>query len=482
MKLQSRVLISVLSSLVVCFALTQAVQNYRAHELMHHLADESLKAEETAYFEVIENLRKASEASLMGAMTDGEMDKFKALLNGQKEVTSIKELSLANFKGLITHSTVPSRLRQELPADLKDQLLKSDTFVRRRTDGVLEVFHPLKTASCMECHPEFKGRDIGGVFIYRFSTVALDDAGKRWISFVDQLTYSNLWMAVVSGTVTVLLLAAVLLWLIRRQIARPLGRVESLLKEGAEEVGRAAGQIAVSSRTLAEGSSEQAASTEEASASLEEMNAMTKHNAEDAASARELAQAAKVSAEAGVSSVQILATTMREISEASSRMGSTLKVIDEISFQTNILALNAAVEAARAGEAGAGFAVVAEEVRNLALRSAESARSISSMMSDTLAKVGRGEQLGEEVGRQLREIHERTVRQAELIEKIARASQEQMQGTQQITEAVHSIDSVTQKNTATSEESSAMAQQLNANAKALQEDVEMLVKLVEGER
>ncbi len=482
MKLQTRFLLSLIVALVVSFGLTQVLQNYQNHTLMEKLASESLEAEEKAYLEIVENLRKASDASLRDAMMEGDMEKFRKLLEGQREITTLKEMSLVNYKGIITHSTIPAQIKKPLAADLAAVLLKSPANIERRIPGGLEIYHPLKASDCLECHKEFKDAPVGGIFMYRYSTQSLDEAASRWTSFVDVMTLSSVKVSALTALVLMVILGACVLYLVRRQIAAPLDLINQALSDGAVEVGNAASNIAGTSRALAEGSSQQAASTEEASASLEEMTAMTKRNAEDAAQARGMAQEARQAAESGVLSVNQMSTTMREISVASSRMSSTLKIIDEISFQTNILALNAAVEAARAGEAGAGFAVVAEEVRNLALRSAEAAKEISAMVNEALEKIRKGEALGEQVRVQLEDIRAKTNKEAELIEQIARASEEQRQGTVQITEAVHQIDSVTQKNTATSEESSAMAQQLNSHAQSLKEDVQRLSELVYGKK
>jgi hypothetical protein len=482
MKLQTRFLLSLIIALIVSFGLTQVLQNYQNHVLMEKLSSESMQAEEQAYLEIVENLRKASDASLRDAMMEGDMEKFRKLLEGQREISTLKEMSLINYKGVITYSTTASQIKKPLAADLAGVLLKNPAVLQRRTPEGLEIYHPMKAAECMECHKEFKDVPIGGIFMYRYSTQSLDEASSRWSGFVDTMTLSSVKLSALTALVLLVILGGCVLYLVRRQIAAPLDAINQALAAGAVEVGNAAANIAGTSRALAEGSSQQAASTEEASASLEEMTAMTKRNAEDAAQARGMAQEARQAAESGVASVNQMSTTMREISVASARMSSTLKIIDEISFQTNILALNAAVEAARAGEAGAGFAVVAEEVRNLALRSAEAAKEISSMVNEALEKIRKGEALGEQVRVQLEDIRAKTNKEAELIEQIARASEEQRQGTVQITEAVHQIDSVTQKNTATSEESSAMAQQLNSHAQSLKEDVENLARLVYGDR
>ena len=160
-----------------------------------------------------------------------------------------------------------------------------------------------------------------------------------------------------------------------------------------QKMGEAVGGAVETSQTLSEAASEQAASIEETSSSLEEMASMTKSNAAGTAKANELMAGAMETIEKANTSMDRLTVSMREIAGASEETQKIVKTIDEISFQTNLLALNAAVEAARAGEAGAGFAVVAEEVRNLALRAAEAARNSSNLVADIVGKIRSGEQL-----------------------------------------------------------------------------------------
>ncbi len=154
--------------------------------------------------------------------------------------------------------------------------------------------------------------------------------------------------------------------------------------------------------------------------------------------------------------------------------------VAEIAFQTNILALNAAVEAARAGEAGAGFAVVAEEVRNLAQRSAQSAKETAEKIEVAIRNGDRGVQISEKVAGALHVIVEKARQVDELVGEIATASQEQSQGIGQLNMAVGQMDKVTQANSASAEETASAAEELNAQALSLSDNVADLRQLVGG--
>ncbi|MDI1247680.1 MAG: methyl-accepting chemotaxis protein, partial [Lacunisphaera sp.] len=252
------------------------------------------------------------------------------------------------------------------------------------------------------------------------------------------------------------------------------------LDEGSIQVAAAAGQVSTSSQSLAEGASEQAASLEETSASLEELSSMTKRNAESAQQAKQVAGTTRSSADTGARQMQAMQTAMEAITTASGDIAKILKTIDEIAFQTNILALNAAVEAARAGEAGAGFAVVAEEVRALAQRCATAAKETAIKIDDSVTKSRQGAQISAEVAQSFGEIQQGVRQLDALVAGIATASGEQSQGIGQVTAAVSQMDQVTQANAAHAEETAAAAEELNAQAAVLKEAMRELHRLVGG--
>ena len=235
----------------------------------------------------------------------------------------------------------------------------------------------------------------------------------------------------------------------------------------AEQVAAASGQIGTGSHALAEGANEQASTLEEVSSSLQELTSRTRQNAGNAQTARSLADEARTSAETGSAGMGRLQDAMGRIKASSDATAKIVKTIDEIAFQTNLLALNAAVEAARAGDAGRGFAVVAEEVRALALRSAEAAKNTAALIEEAVQNAEGGVTINGEVIRQLGDINTRIVKVREVMGEIAGASEEQSSGVAQISQAVEQMNAVTQQVAANSQESAATAQQLSAQATAL---------------
>jgi len=241
------------------------------------------------------------------------------------------------------------------------------------------------------------------------------------------------------------------------------------VRQVSRQVAAAAGQIEEGSQSLAGGSSEQASSLEEVSSSLQELSSMTRQNAEYAQEARGLADEARGSAAQGRSSMDRLSQVIGRIKESSHATAKIVKTIDEIAFQTNLLALNAAVEAARAGDAGKGFAVVAEEVRSLAQRSADAARTTAGLIEEAVTAAEGGVATNADVLRELDEIHSRIAKVGEVMADIAAASEQQSQGVSEINGAVEQMNSLTQAVAANSEQSASAAAELSSQSDRLNE-------------
>ena len=262
-----------------------------------------------------------------------------------------------------------------------------------------------------------------------------------------------------------------------------LGRVGSLgknIREGIQLVSRVSGQVSTASQSLAEDASRQAAGIEETSAAIEEMAAVTRQNAENANQANTfMIEAGQVLKEAN-RSMKELTQSMEQISSASEDTGRIIKTIDEIAFQTNLLALNAAVEAARAGDAGAGFAVVANEVRNLAMRAAEAARNTSSLIEETVLKVREGSELATQTNEVFRRVADRAKQAGKLVGGIATASSDQSRAIDQIQRAVVELDRLVQKNAANAEESSSVSEEMYARSEIMKDQAKELSDVIGG--
>ncbi|MBL0937997.1 MAG: HAMP domain-containing protein [Gemmatimonadaceae bacterium] len=243
----------------------------------------------------------------------------------------------------------------------------------------------------------------------------------------------------------------------------------------AEQVASAGTQISAGSDALAHGAADQAASLEETTSSLTEVASMAKLNANNASEAQALATTARQIVDQGVQDMTQMSHAMDQISRSSTETAKIVKTIDEIAFQTNLLALNAAVEAARAGDAGKGFAVVAEEVRSLAIRSAEAAKNTAQLIEDSVRHAQAGRQYNTVVNSKLLEIKSQVQALSVVVGEITSTSAQQAQGLNQLTEAAAQMNSTTQSVASNAEESASAAVELSSQAQTLQDMVNSFV-------
>ncbi|RYF08222.1 MAG: PAS domain-containing methyl-accepting chemotaxis protein [Comamonadaceae bacterium] len=232
-------------------------------------------------------------------------------------------------------------------------------------------------------------------------------------------------------------------------------------------------EIAQGNQDLSARTETQASNLQQTAASMEEITGTVKLTVESARKATDLATQATQVAERSSDAVNSVAVTMKQIQDASGRIGEITQLIDSIAFQTNILALNAAVEAARAGEQGRGFAVVATEVRSLSHRTLAAAKEIRTLIDDSAAKVGEGHKKTDGAQKTMEESLALVRNVGLLIGEIHSAANEQLSGISQVNTAVAHLDTITQQNAALVEESAALAMQLQSQAQTVTETVQV---------
>lgn len=323
---------------------------------------------------------------------------------------------------------------------------------------------------------------------YSHNSGAMGFPGMNWSVLVrvsrDELmsgintTIYQLFIAVISILTGVVGLG---LW-VGRRFAAPLNLISNSLQASAVQVQSASAQIAQSSQAVATGASEQASSLEQTSASLEELASMTRQNADTASSADAMAKEASLAADQGQTAMASMSAAIKEMKSSADQTAKILKTIEEIAFQTNLLALNAAVEAARAGEAGKGFSIVAEEVRNLAQRSAQAAKSTAELIEVSQRNANKSVSASDNVNILLSRIVTSVKKLQQLNADVSVACNEQTKGIEQINTAVGEMDKITQGNAASSEESASASEQLQAQSSELEQLVQQLSLFVCGDR
>jgi methyl-accepting chemotaxis protein len=290
-------------------------------------------------------------------------------------------------------------------------------------------------------------------------------------------TRRHLWILLVSGTVAVALLGLAVA-AIARNITAPLRQLSEKLVNAATRGSDSSQIIVDSSKTLSTDACDEASALEEISASIEELSSMTQSTLNHIHHLAKLATQANEATSRGTTLMSELVHAMEGVRQTNQDIAKILKSIDEIAFQTNILALNAAVEAARAGEAGTGFAVVAEEVRNLAGRSAEAARETRTRIETAIGSNTRSAELSRDVHERFTAISTVTSDYHRLVAEIEQASTQSTHGLVQVREAITRLDSITQRTAASAEENAAasaefqnLVEELHRSTSALEEMV-----------
>lgn len=318
---------------------------------------------------------------------------------------------------------------------------------------------PLTTQeSCLDCHET----EVGSVLGVASVSVSTADADRAKTVFATSVLLALLGAIVIA--------AALLGVVLTRGVIQPVKRSAHEIIDGARRTLEAVNQSRQAGETIAQNTSTQASNLQQTAASLQEMTARTRDFSSSAGQANANAAQASGSARQGHEAASRMTSTMESIKQAADDTSRIIATIDEIAFQTNLLALNAAVEAARAGDAGQGFAVVAEEVRNLAQRSAEAARNTASLLDGSRSQADQGVKAVDQVVQLLTEITEQADLSATGIGEVSTGAESQVRTISEMAEAVTSLDQSTQS-------TAASAQQSAANAADVQEMAEAMLRV-----
>ena len=426
------------------------------------------------------SVNNAIQFSMQRFLNKGEMEVFEDVAKLQQQIKGFKEFSLYDQKGVIAYSSDRSTLKQPMVAEIKPRLYQQPEALLRETDSAIEIYQPLLAQkSCVDCHTDFKIGKVCGVTVCRFSNEALatmKQQSQQGAQHIDESGFISGLAAMVVG----LLIVVPIAFLVTRSITRPILRVAEDLSVASAQTASAATQLGVAGHSLVGTAAKQAAASGETAASINEMRDQVgmSNGLTDGAS-NLMKENLRKSGESLRAIVEIN-HRMGEMQADSGEMHKVIKTIDEIAFQTNLLALNAAVEAARAGVAGTGFAVVAEEVRALAQRSAEAAKRTQNLLDNMARRVTEGAVATKGINDNFEAIVETATAMGDKIEKITVTGHEMSLGLDRVTTAAEQNAEAAQKVAAISEETSTASVELGAQASAMREIVDRLDKIVHG--
>ncbi len=470
MKLRTKLLISLALVLITALCAVQIFQYNWTINLVSEMTAHRLEMLEQSEKQQADNLFFTIERAVQGSLVRGEMEKFTSLLESLRQLKGLEEVSLFSAAGVATHSSNRKFLGSRLDKTMAAKVLNEPQTHYRQTQNALEIYQPHKvSADCIRCHISWRNGEIRGVTFYRFSTAALRQAEAEAADNMAVLKANSLQTALAAVAGVLVLVALCLFLTVRRFVDQPMAKLVEMLTQydvdltlempiqSRDEIGQAAKllnrfvqklndvighsqQVAAATGVQA---GQQAAAIEQISHAANDITALTRENAADAKTAADLMSAVTAQVVQSGKSIANLSGAMDELRESSRQVANIMKTIDEIAFQTNLLALNAAVEAARAGEAGAGFAVVAGEVRSLALRVAEAARNTAQLIDGTIGKIQESGELVAATHEAFGGVQQIIEQAAELMAGVAMSSQEQDTGIAGISNSLREIDNAT---------------------------------------
>ena len=391
---------------------------------------------------------------------------------------------LAKYSGAFHHDAIQVRAdAMELAGHTGDDKAKSVAleFVRahdsmmKRYESALTFFKVAPEMNQSGADAMVKGQD-------RAPTDLLDKVVDELVSRTERLSMNvHRELSVVATLLGLAFVAGIAITIIMLQdILTVLTHTAAGLRSNSEKLALAAAEISTASQHVSSGTIQQASLIEETSAASQELAALTKSNEEGTAQASTLIASTVTQTRGANASLETMLGSMNGLNESAEQISRIIKAIDDIAFQTNILALNAAVEAARAGEAGLGFAVVAEEVRNLAQRCAAAAQDTSELISSSVVRTREGTSHVNNLGAAVRLVFGSMGGISALVERVKASTREQAAGTREIADAMSQMEQITQRNAAASEQTAAATVQLSTEATTLHQLSAGLEKMLHG--
>lgn len=357
---------------------------------------------------------------------------------------------------------------------------KGEHYIETLTENAInnkEIF--LKDASAKPGDPS-KKKYPKIMYARAFSDWQWIVATGIYIDEIDTMTFNTFVRIFAISFIAASLILLILSQSFVKRLIAMMNSLSNALRRTSEEVSSASENLESSSNVLADGSNRQASAIQETSATIEETASMVRQNNENTKQATILSRNTKQYADESTDATQKMMETMNELEVSSHEISKIIKAIDDIAFQTNILSLNAAVEAARAGDAGQGFAVVAEEVRNLAQKSAQAAKNTESIIEHNINLSKQGFEMAKEVETSLTKINDEVKKVDELLNEIAVATNEQAQGVDQINKAITQMEEALQTNAGTAENTSSASRQLLAQSSSMDNIVGELSSIING--
>ena len=439
-----------------------------------------------------ENLEAITATAALSIPVDGHDRLVKAL--AANETTILENPDFKKMQQLLKKIQTTNHLSSDVYTFIASDDIKSNmTFLSMSSDtpyvGNQFALAPMGAKTLKEGIPTHTGihQDSEGQWISAFAPI-LNPTGKVAAALeldyrVDVEVYQakkTLLLKLLGSGLIIVLISMVMGHYLGSNLSGDLQVIGNVLKSTAEKAVESGQLLSDTSLDLSKSATGSAQAIQRIVSAIEELSSTVNLSSQNAQAANELSNQSAVSADRGVEEIEKLIRSMSELAEGSKKMKTTLTVIDDIFFQINILALNASIEASRAGEQGKGFAVIAEAIRDLAQRSAQSAKEISTTVQDNVQKAETGSQVADLSQLALHEILQNIQKVQVTNQEIATASEQQARGISEIAQAMSQLDTATEANAKASQQVANYSESMVESAGSLLKITERLSGSITG--